>query len=342
MLIAFNKPYGVLSQFNANPGDEGQRTLKEFNFPPKCLPLGRLDMDSEGLLLFTDEKSLEDRLLNPRYQHRRRYLVLVEGQPDDSALTKLRSGTLIIKGHRCLPCRAKSLKQAPPLPPRNPPVRVRQKIIDTWLRLETYPSASGKSSTTKNAPPSSRDNFGVRAACPRFPKAKAPQPSPKKSPRLYVRHPFNQSLNPIKTNYLVFSLTYSENRSIVSLMSQNELSRRERQIMDILYAQGPSTVAQVTSRMPDDLSRNAVRTFLTLLEGKNSVTRTKEGREFIYQPATEKSDAAQSALSKVLDVFFDGSLSDAVAARFSGSKKKISPDELTELEQLIKEARRKS
>lgn len=136
MLIAFNKPYGVLSQFNANPGDEGQRTLKEFNFPPKCLPLGRLDMDSEGLLLFTDEKSLEDRLLNPRYQHRRRYLVLVEGQPDEGALQKLRSGTLIIKGHKCLPCRAKALKAAPPIPARKPPVRYRKNIIDTWLRLE--------------------------------------------------------------------------------------------------------------------------------------------------------------------------------------------------------------
>lgn len=136
MLIAFNKPFGVLSQFNSNPGDEGQRTLKEFGFPPKCLPLGRLDMDSEGLLLFTDEKSLEDRLLNPRYQHRRRYLVLVEGVPDEAALTKLRSGTIVIKGHTCRPCRAKSLKQAPPLPDRDPPVRVRQKIIDTWIRLE--------------------------------------------------------------------------------------------------------------------------------------------------------------------------------------------------------------
>ncbi|MEN8716740.1 MAG: BlaI/MecI/CopY family transcriptional regulator [Verrucomicrobiales bacterium] len=122
-------------------------------------------------------------------------------------------------------------------------------------------------------------------------------------------------------------------------MSKSELSRRENQIMEILYAKGPSTVAQITSSMPDDLSRNAVRTFLTLLEGKRSVTRTKEGREFIYSPATEKSDAAQSALSKVLDVFFDGSLSDAVAARFNGSTKKISPDELARLEKLIRQAR---
>ncbi|MFT6238171.1 MAG: putative transcriptional regulator [Akkermansiaceae bacterium] len=124
-------------------------------------------------------------------------------------------------------------------------------------------------------------------------------------------------------------------------MSKAEFSRRERQIMDILYAKGPSTVAQVTAQMPDKLSRNAVRTFLTLLEGKRSVTRIKEGREFIYQPATEKSAAAQSALSKVLDVFFDGSLSGAVAARFSGDSKKISPEELTQLENLIKEARKK-
>lgn len=136
MLLAFHKPYGVLSQFNANPGEEDQRTLSEFSFPCGCLPVGRLDMDSEGLLLLTDEKALENRLLNPRFKHRRRYLVLVEGQPDEAALESLRSGTLVIKGHRCLPCRAKALKQAPPLPPRDPPVRVRQKIIDTWLRLE--------------------------------------------------------------------------------------------------------------------------------------------------------------------------------------------------------------
>ncbi|MFT6861544.1 MAG: putative transcriptional regulator [Akkermansiaceae bacterium] len=124
-------------------------------------------------------------------------------------------------------------------------------------------------------------------------------------------------------------------------MSKAELSRRENQIMEILYSKGPSTVVQITDHMPDELSRNAVRTFLTLLEGKRSVTRTKEGREFIYSPATEKSTAAQSALSKVLDVFFDGSLSDAVAARFSGSSPKISPAELARLEELIREARRK-
>jgi 23S rRNA pseudouridine2457 synthase len=110
--------------------------LKEFDFPPKVLPLGRLDMDSEGLLLFTDEKALENKLLHPRFQHRRRYLTLVEGVPDEAAMSELRSGKLVIKGHRCLPCRAKILKQAPDIPDRDPPVRVRKQIIDTWLRLE--------------------------------------------------------------------------------------------------------------------------------------------------------------------------------------------------------------
>ena len=93
-------------------------------------------MDSEGLLLFTDEKTLEDRLLNPRFKHRRRYLVLVEGEPEPASLEELRSGSIIIKGHTCLPCRAKLLKQAPPIPDRDPPVRYRKSIVDTWLRLE--------------------------------------------------------------------------------------------------------------------------------------------------------------------------------------------------------------
>lgn len=136
MLIAFNKPYGVLSQFNTNPGEEEQRTLKDFGFPKKCLPLGRLDMDSEGLLLFTDEKDLEHKLLNPKFKHRRRYLVLIEGEPDEAALNQLRSGKIVIKGYRCLPCRAKLLKSAPDFPDRDPPVRYRKNITDHWIRLE--------------------------------------------------------------------------------------------------------------------------------------------------------------------------------------------------------------
>jgi len=124
-------------------------------------------------------------------------------------------------------------------------------------------------------------------------------------------------------------------------MSKVELSRREAQIMEILYVEGPSTVAQIALSMSNELSRNAIRTFLTLLEGKHSVTRIKEGREFIYSPATKKSDAAQSALSKVLDIFFDGSLTNAVAARFTGNNQKITAEELAHLEELISNARKK-
>lgn len=137
MVIALHKPYGVLSQFNTNPGEEEQRTLRELGLPPKVVPLGRLDMDSEGLLLLTDDRKMEHRLLHPKFKHRRRYLVLVEGVPEEVDLEKLRQGGLVIKGHTCLPCRAKSLKNAPEwVLPRDPPVRVRQKIVDTWLRLE--------------------------------------------------------------------------------------------------------------------------------------------------------------------------------------------------------------
>ena len=137
MLVALHKPYGVLSQFNPNPGEGEQRTLRELGLPPKVVPLGRLDMDSEGLLLLTDDRKLEHQLLHPKFKHRRRYLVLVEGVPGAGDLDRLRQGGLEIKGHRCLPCRARVLKAKPDwVEERDPPVRVRQNIIDTWLRLE--------------------------------------------------------------------------------------------------------------------------------------------------------------------------------------------------------------
>ena len=120
------------------------------------------------------------------------------------------------------------------------------------------------------------------------------------------------------------------------------LSKRESQIMDLLYRRGPSTVARVTENFPEPLTRNAVRTFLGILENKGQVTRTKQGREFIYAPATEQAVAAKTALSKVLDIFFQGSLSEAVATRFSGQAKPIGEDELRRLEELIAEARKKS
>jgi len=119
----------------------------------------------------------------------------------------------------------------------------------------------------------------------------------------------------------------------------SELSRRETQIMEILFASGPLTVADITEKMPGDLSRNGIRTFLTILTHKGKVTRTKEGREFIYAPSSEKAAVAHTALGKLLDVFFNGSLSDAVAARFSGTKGKIDEKELARLEKLISEMR---
>ena len=121
----------------------------------------------------------------------------------------------------------------------------------------------------------------------------------------------------------------------------SELSRREIQIMEILYANGPMTVADLTEKMPDDLSRNGIRTFVTILTSKGKLTRTKQGREFIYTPSSEKTAVAHTALGKLLDVFFNGSLSDAVAARFSGTKAKIDEKELARLEKLITEARSK-
>ena len=93
-------------------------------------------MDSEGLLLLTDERSIVDRLLHPRHRHRRRYLVQVEGTPSPEAVELLRRGGLSIKGYQTLPCRARLLAEPPPLPPRDPPIRERRNIPTAWLMLE--------------------------------------------------------------------------------------------------------------------------------------------------------------------------------------------------------------
>ncbi|WP_367874450.1 pseudouridine synthase [Luteolibacter sp. Populi] len=133
MLVAFNKPYGVLSQFT--PDHPGQRTLAEFGFPKDVFPIGRLDQDSEGLLLLGNEPALVSRLLDPAKGHPRTYHVQVEGLPDSEALRRLAAGGLDIKGHRTLPCRAQLLDPAPDFPPRDPPVRFRKSIPDCWLEL---------------------------------------------------------------------------------------------------------------------------------------------------------------------------------------------------------------
>jgi len=133
MLIAFHKPYGVLTQFTANGSPH--RTLAGFGFPPRVYPLGRLDADSEGLLLLSDEAALNGRLLDPRGGHPRVYWAQVEGDPAPENLQRL-SGGVAIQGRQTLPCRAWRLEPRPDIPPRDPPIRARKSIPDTWIALE--------------------------------------------------------------------------------------------------------------------------------------------------------------------------------------------------------------
>jgi 23S rRNA pseudouridine2457 synthase len=134
MLLALHKPYGVLSQFTPEPGSRW-RTLDDFKLPKGVYPLGRLDADSEGLLLLSDEPGLNTRLLDPAAGHRREYWVQVEGVPDASALQRLAAGVRL-GDYATLPATARRLDPAPALPPRVPPIRVRKSVPDSWLALE--------------------------------------------------------------------------------------------------------------------------------------------------------------------------------------------------------------
>jgi 23S rRNA pseudouridine2457 synthase len=134
VLLAFHKPYGVLSQFTPEPGSRW-RTLAEFGLPPAVYPLGRLDADSEGLLLLTDETSLNARLLDPAAGHPREYWTQVEGVPSPAALAKLEKG-VALGSDRSRPCRVRRLEPAPSISPRNPPVRFRKTVPDSWIALE--------------------------------------------------------------------------------------------------------------------------------------------------------------------------------------------------------------
>jgi len=131
VLVAFHKPYGVLSQFTPEPGSRW-RTLAEFNLPKAVYAAGRLDADSEGLLLLTDEPAAAAAILE---RHVREYWVQVEGLPGEQALRDLAAG-VVIAGYRTRPARAWRLEAAPPLAPREPPIRVRQSIPDSWIALE--------------------------------------------------------------------------------------------------------------------------------------------------------------------------------------------------------------
>ena len=133
MLVAFHKPYGVLSQFTPEAGS-AWRTLAEFGFPKGVYPIGRLDADSEGLLLLSDEAALNARLLRPEHAHAREYWVQVERIPTDDALRTLAHGVMV-QGRPALPCRARRLDPPPDLPPRDPPIRARKNVPDCWLSL---------------------------------------------------------------------------------------------------------------------------------------------------------------------------------------------------------------
>jgi 23S rRNA pseudouridine2457 synthase len=133
MLIAFNKPFGVLARFT--PDGSANRTLAEFGLPKGVYPLGRLDADSEGLLLLTDEATLNQRLLHPRHAHEREYWVQVERIPTADALLKLGAG-LTLQGQHTLPCHAWILDPPPEVAPRNPPIRFRKTVPTCWIGLE--------------------------------------------------------------------------------------------------------------------------------------------------------------------------------------------------------------
>ena len=151
MLMAFHKPYGVISQFT--PDGSPNRTLAEFGFPKNVYPIGRLDADSEGLLLLSDEPELNQRLLHPQHAHEREYWAQVERIPTAESLIQLENG-ILIQGHKTLPCRAWLLEPQPEvgssrcddrtaqhavptlIPPRVPPIRFRKSVPDCWIGLE--------------------------------------------------------------------------------------------------------------------------------------------------------------------------------------------------------------
>ena len=133
MLLAFHKPYGVISQFT--PDGSAHRTLADFGFPKGVYPIGRLDAESEGLLLLSDEGELNARLLHPREGHLRVYWAQVERIPSPEALAELSRGVMI-GGRKTLPCRAWLLDPQPVLPPRTPPIRFRKNVSDVWIGLE--------------------------------------------------------------------------------------------------------------------------------------------------------------------------------------------------------------
>ncbi len=131
-----NKPFNVLSQFSSQ---EGKQTLKDFfRVPSDVYPVGRLDFDSEGLLILTNDKTFNQRLLNPAHSHEREYWAQVEGTIDGQALADLRQGVTITvdgKWYKTRSCQAETMDPPPGLWERVPPIRFRKNIPTSWIRL---------------------------------------------------------------------------------------------------------------------------------------------------------------------------------------------------------------
>lgn len=148
--LLFHKPYDVLSQFShdsieaatSNKAEHevgslsvsSQRTLKDYVSVPDVYPVGRLDRDSEGLMLLTNHGRVQHRLTDPRYNHPRTYWVQVERLPDQTALDQLRAG-VSIQNYRTRPAQVKLLSTEPDLPPRHPPIRFRKTVPTAWLEV---------------------------------------------------------------------------------------------------------------------------------------------------------------------------------------------------------------
>jgi 23S rRNA pseudouridine2457 synthase len=131
VLIALNKPYLVHCKFT---DQQGRPTLAQFGLPPRVYVAGRLDHDSEGLLLLTDDGKLNQRLTDPRWKAAKTYCVQVEGTPSDEALAQLRAGVVLNDGPT-LPAEVKRIDEPAWLWPRTPPIRFRKTVPDTWLEL---------------------------------------------------------------------------------------------------------------------------------------------------------------------------------------------------------------
>lgn len=130
--IIFHKPYGVLSQFTQETPKHS--TLKDYIQIPDIYPVGRLDWDSEGLMLLTNDGKLQHRLSNPRFGHKRTYWVQVERIPDAEAINKLETG-VEIQDYRTRPAQVRLLLEEPQVSDRHPPIRFRQNIPTAWLEM---------------------------------------------------------------------------------------------------------------------------------------------------------------------------------------------------------------